>query len=128
MNTEKIKTTKHLTIVMAAIATAISVSVNADANEKLQPEEQPSVIYQSKTSGPSIYSYINSLLGEISLKPELIYVSQAYGPAIYSYPHSGTEKVTPWNIEYVNTAYGRAIYSYNNRQPKGIIEVLPLTQ
>jgi len=127
MNTKKIKTSKYLAIAVASIIGGF-ISVNAEASDKSSQAGDAVVIYQSQTANPSIYSYSNSILGEISVKPELIYVSQAYGPAIYSYAHSGSEKIASWNVEYVDTAFGRAIYSYNNHQPKAMVEILPVTQ
>ncbi|MCK9605921.1 MAG: hypothetical protein M0R33_05660 [Methylomonas sp.] len=125
MKTYKIKTSQSLSIIAAAMISGF-ISLNAGATEISSPTNNAELIYQSKAASPSIYSYQNSIAGEVSRKPELIYVSQAYGPAIHSYPHVGNETVVPWNVEYVDTAYGQAIYSYDRHQPKGAVDVLPL--
>lgn len=125
MNTHKVKASKYLSIVVATMIAGF-ISINAGATEISSPANNAELIYQSKAANPSIYSYQNSISGEVSSKPELIYVSQAYGPAIHSYAHVGNETVVPWNVEYVDTAYGQAIYSYDKYQTEGVVDLLPL--
>lgn len=126
MKTRNFNTSNYLPIAAAAIVAGL-LSFNVGATETSKHGNDAALIYQSKSANPSIYSYPNSVPGQVSAKPELVYVSRAYGPAIHSYAHVGSEISVPWNVEYIDTAYGQAIYSYdNNRQSEGVVDVLPL--
>ena len=124
MKTQKNKTLKALTIVVAGIA-AGALPINVVANDHLTSESGPQLIYQSRSINHSIFSYLSNKLGEIAVEPKLIYVSQAYGPAIYSYAHAGAETAVPWSVEYVNPAYNPAIYSYEGPLLNGNVKLLP---